>query len=41
MCSAPRPASSALTQEQMGWQPTRPALIADLDQGHYFHDPAA
>ncbi|MEA2283064.1 MAG: hypothetical protein QOK21_3671 [Solirubrobacteraceae bacterium] len=31
------PASSALTREQMGWQPTQPGLIEDLDQGHYFH----
>jgi nucleoside-diphosphate-sugar epimerase len=30
------PASSALTRELLGWQPTRPGLIADLDQGHYF-----
>jgi nucleoside-diphosphate-sugar epimerase len=30
------PASSALTQEQLGWQPTHPGLIADLDAGHYF-----
>jgi nucleoside-diphosphate-sugar epimerase len=31
------PASSALTREQMGWQPTQPGLIEDLEQGHYFH----
>jgi nucleoside-diphosphate-sugar epimerase len=30
------PASSALTRELMGWQPTQPGLINDLDQGHYF-----
>ena len=30
------PASSALTQERMGWTPTQQGLIADLDQGHYF-----
>jgi nucleoside-diphosphate-sugar epimerase len=30
------PASSVLTRELLGWQPTRPGLIADLDQGHYF-----
>jgi nucleoside-diphosphate-sugar epimerase len=34
------PASSALTRELLGWQPTHPGLIDDLDQGHYFHDPA-
>jgi nucleoside-diphosphate-sugar epimerase len=31
------PASSALTREQMGWQPARPGLLADLHEGHYFH----
>jgi nucleoside-diphosphate-sugar epimerase len=31
------PASSALTRELLGWQPTQPGLINDLDQGHYFH----
>ena len=30
------PASSALTRELVGWQPTHPGLIDDLDQGHYF-----
>jgi nucleoside-diphosphate-sugar epimerase len=30
------PASSALTQKRLGWQPTHPGLIADLDAGHYF-----
>jgi nucleoside-diphosphate-sugar epimerase len=30
------PASSAITQERMGWSPVHPGLIADLDQGHYF-----
>ena len=35
------PASSALTRELLGWQPTHPGLIADLDQGHYFHTPSA
>jgi nucleoside-diphosphate-sugar epimerase len=30
------PASSALTRELLGWQPTHPGLIEDLDQGHYF-----
>ena len=32
------PASSALTRELMGWQPTHPGLIDDLDEGHYFRD---
>ncbi|MGA2455394.1 MAG: SDR family oxidoreductase [Solirubrobacteraceae bacterium] len=35
------PASSAWTREQMGWQPTHPGLIDDLDQGHYFENPSA
>jgi nucleoside-diphosphate-sugar epimerase len=30
------PASSALTRELLGWQPTQVGLIEDLDQGHYF-----
>ena len=30
------PASSTLTQELLGWQPTHPSLIDDLDAGHYF-----
>jgi nucleoside-diphosphate-sugar epimerase len=30
------PASSALTQQRLGWRPVQPGLIADLDQGHYF-----
>jgi nucleoside-diphosphate-sugar epimerase len=29
-------ASSAQTQKQMGWHPTGPGLIADLEQTHYF-----
>ena len=32
------PTSSALTRERLGWLPTRPALIADIEQGHYFRD---
>ncbi len=30
------PASSALTRELLGWEPTWPGLIADLGAGHYF-----
>ena len=30
------PASSALTQERLGWRPERIGLIEDLEQGHYF-----
>ncbi len=29
-------ASSALTRERLGWHPTRPGLLVDLDQEHYF-----
>jgi nucleoside-diphosphate-sugar epimerase len=29
-------ASSALTQELLGWKPVHPGLIADLEAGHYF-----
>ena len=35
------PASSALTRELLAWEPTHLGLIDDLDQGHYFHTPAA
>ncbi len=35
------PASSALTRELMGWQPTEPGLLEDLDKGHYFEKPSA
>jgi nucleoside-diphosphate-sugar epimerase len=31
------PASSALTRDLLGWQPTHQGLIADLEEGHYFH----
>jgi nucleoside-diphosphate-sugar epimerase len=37
---ADSPASSALTRELLGWQPTQPGLIEDLDKGHYFHNPS-
>jgi nucleoside-diphosphate-sugar epimerase len=30
------PASSAQTQEQLGWRPRQPGLIPDLDRAHYF-----
>jgi len=29
-------ASSAKTQQELGWRPVQPGLIADLDQDHYF-----
>jgi nucleoside-diphosphate-sugar epimerase len=30
------PASSALTRRRLGWRPTRPGLLADLDRPAYF-----
>ncbi|WP_327399079.1 SDR family oxidoreductase [Streptomyces sp. NBC_01288] len=30
------PASSALTRQRTGWNPTHPALVPDIEQGHYF-----
>ena len=33
--------SSAHTRQLLGWEPTRPGLIADIDEGHYFAEPAA
>ena len=30
------PTSSAWTQEVLGWQPEHPALVPDLEAGHYF-----
>jgi nucleoside-diphosphate-sugar epimerase len=36
LVAADVPASSVLTRELLGWEPTQPGLIADLEQGHYF-----
>ncbi|MFI6620895.1 SDR family oxidoreductase [Streptomyces sp. NPDC050528] len=30
------PASSALTRQRTGWRPTHPALVPDIELGHYF-----
>jgi nucleoside-diphosphate-sugar epimerase len=35
------PASSTLTRELLGWQPTQPGLIADLDEEHYYRNGGA
>jgi nucleoside-diphosphate-sugar epimerase len=35
------PASSTLTRELLGWQPTHLGLLDDLDKGHYFHNRSA
>jgi nucleoside-diphosphate-sugar epimerase len=34
--AADNPTSSALTRQRLGWEPTHPGLIADLDEGRYF-----
>jgi nucleoside-diphosphate-sugar epimerase len=34
------PASSTLTRDLLGWQPTQLGLIDDLDKGHYFDHPS-
>ncbi len=36
LLSTDMPASSAITQELLGWKPAGPGLIEDLEQGHYF-----
>ncbi|MFD7606162.1 SDR family oxidoreductase [Streptomyces mirabilis] len=30
------PASNLITRRTLGWEPARPGLLADLDNGHYF-----
>ena len=36
LLSTDMPASSAITQELLGWKPTHPGLIEDIEQGYYF-----
>ena len=36
LVSLDNPTSSLQTQELLGWKPTHPGLIEDLDEGHYF-----
>ncbi|MFI1097365.1 hypothetical protein [Streptomyces sp. NPDC020917] len=38
--AADAPASSARTRELLGWTPTHPGLLQDLDEGDYFAAPA-
>ena len=35
------PASRALTRELVGWPPTHPGLLDELDRGHYFRNQSA
>jgi nucleoside-diphosphate-sugar epimerase len=39
--AADSPASSTLTRELLGWHPTHPGLIDDLDKRHYFDNSSA
>ncbi|MEE1799442.1 MULTISPECIES: SDR family oxidoreductase [unclassified Streptomyces] len=34
------PTSSAYTRQLLGWRPTGPGLVDDLEQGHYFTTPS-
>ena len=36
LLSTDMPASSRITQELMGWKPSHPSLLDDIQQGHYF-----
>ena len=36
LLSRDMPASSTITQQLLGWKPTHPGLIEDIEQGHYF-----
>jgi nucleoside-diphosphate-sugar epimerase len=38
LVSLDNPTSSAKTQKLLGWRPTHPGLIPDLEEGHYFAD---
>jgi nucleoside-diphosphate-sugar epimerase len=31
------PVSNLITRRTLGWEPAQPSLLADLDNGHYFH----
>ena len=36
LLSRDMPATSTITQALLGWKPTHPGLIEDIEQGHYF-----
>ena len=36
LLSTDMPASSTITRELLGWKPTHPGLIEDIEEGHYF-----
>jgi hypothetical protein len=36
LLSTDMPASSAITRELLGWKPTHPGLLEDIEEGHYF-----
>jgi nucleoside-diphosphate-sugar epimerase len=36
LLSTDMPVSSTITQELLGWKPTHPGLIEDIEQAHYF-----
>jgi hypothetical protein len=36
LLSTDMPASSTITRERLGWTPTHPGLLEDIEQGHYF-----
>jgi nucleoside-diphosphate-sugar epimerase len=36
LLSTDMPASSAITQDLLGWKPDHPSLLEDIEQGHYF-----
>src|SRR5580704_5036366 len=38
LLSTDMPASSTITQELLGWKPTHPGLIEDIEQAHYLAD---
>lgn len=36
LLSTDMPASGTITRQLLGWQPSHPGLIEDIEQGHYF-----